>query len=1010
MGKDTTTKFKVDISELKAQFQEAQRTIKTANAEFKQATAGLDNWSKSSDGVTEKLTSLNKVVDAEKQKLQSLEKQYELTAKNQGETSKGAQDLYVKLLNQKATVAKVEKQIRNYTDKLESLKKQEDESKTATSKLTDTISNQEDELKGLKKKYSDVILEQGKSSDSAKDLKNKISNLSGELKDNKSKLKDAEDAADKFDRTLDKSTDNDGGITTFKIALGNLASDAIQGVVSGLQDMITELGNVDSAYNSFQGQTGASAAEMDKYKEKMKELYSENYGENMQDISDAMATVVKNSKETDPDKIKELTKNALVLRDTFGYDVQESMRAVNMLMDQFGISGTEAFNLVVQGAQKGLDKNGDMLDSINEYSVHYKQMGYDADGFLNSLANGTDAGTFSVDKLGDAMKEFGIRSKDTADSTTEGFELIGLKADKMRDRFAQGGDEAYGATQEVLTALFNMDDKVKQNQAGVALFGTMWEDLGADGVKALMNTEGELSKTKESMKELNEIKYDDAVSNLERIGREFKTEVLLPIVEKSLPKLEAGIDFVSEHLDELIPVGKGVATTIAGIFVVSKITKFVSALATLKTALVALNLSNPLGWLTLGVGLIAAFGKETELTAGSASEASPKIQNLTNKIKDNAEETEKIVQEYRDWKTARDEAIDNTADEFEYYENLWTELKGIVDKNGEIKKGYEDRAKFITGELSEATGIEIENTGKEIKKYQELMDTMDDVLLKKEAKAILDANETAYREAIEGKDGALSKYVTAKQTLDEALAQKQALQDEYVHLDMVWEANERKKEKSTNKNEIEELTEKNVQIARRMRDIIEVDEAAIDKAIKAATENYENCQTAYLGYINTIENHEGLSSAIISGDAKKIEDAMLDVQYGFIDAKNGTNQSMGEMRDNVKTKFEEVKTAIDEGMPGVTQEMLDEVSYMWDKVKEETDKFFTDLTADWDYRLLNPIREYNDFLSNLNNPNYKSSYSPQSIIYQYNQTVNSPTPLDRLGIARNTNNLLKTKG
>ena len=97
----------------------------------------------------------------------------------------------------------------------------------------------------------------------------------------------------------------------------------------------------------------------------------------------------------------------------------------------------------------------------------------------------------------------------------------------------------------------------------------------------------------------------------------------------------------------------------------------------------------------------------------------------------------------------------------------------------------------------------------------------------------------------------------------------------------------------------------------------------------------------------------------------------------------------------------------------VNQEMLDEVSYMWDKVREETDKFFTDFTYEWDNRLLNlPLKEYNDFLSYLNgyNPNYKSSYSPQSIIYQYNQTVNSPTPLDRLGIARNTNNLLKTKG
>ena len=76
------------------------------------------------------------------------------------------------------------------------------------------------------------------------------------------------------------------------------------------------------------------------------------------------------------------------------------------------------------------------------------------------------------------MKEFGIRAKDTANSTTEGFELIGLDADKMRDKFSKGGQTARKATEETLKALFNLDDQVKQNQAGVDLFGTMWEDLG----------------------------------------------------------------------------------------------------------------------------------------------------------------------------------------------------------------------------------------------------------------------------------------------------------------------------------------------------------------------------------------------------------------------------------------------------------------------------------------------------------------------------------------------------
>ena len=97
------------------------------------------------------------------------------------------------------------------------------------------------------------------------------------------------------------------------------------------------------------------------------------------------AVVAQQSKEVDPSKIKDLAKNAILLRDTFDFDVNESIRSANMLMEQFGISGDEAYTLIAQGAQKGLDKNGDLLDTVNEYAVHYKQLGYTSEEFFNSL-------------------------------------------------------------------------------------------------------------------------------------------------------------------------------------------------------------------------------------------------------------------------------------------------------------------------------------------------------------------------------------------------------------------------------------------------------------------------------------------------------------------------------------------------------------------------------------------------------------------------------------------------
>ena len=144
------------------------------------------------------------------------------------------------------------------------------------------------------------------------------------------------------------------------------------------------------------------------------------------------------------------------------------------------------------------------------------------------------SGTFSVDKLGDAYKEFGIRVKDTAASTTEGFELLGLDADTMREKFAAGGESAKAATEETLQALFSMDDQVVQNQAGVDLFGTMWEDMGIDAVKALTNVDGSISVARNSMESIKDIKYSDIGSQIAEVAREIEMKLVEPLEKKWL--------------------------------------------------------------------------------------------------------------------------------------------------------------------------------------------------------------------------------------------------------------------------------------------------------------------------------------------------------------------------------------------------------------------------------------------------------------------------------------------
>lgn len=914
---ETTTKFKVDISELKSGLREANRAIALTNSEFKNATAGMDDWRNSADGISAKITQLKNVNKSYTKILDDVSKKYDEIVEAEGEESESAQSLKIKINNLEAAIKGNEAAIGKY----------------------------ETRLSGLNGVSDDV---------------------EGSIDDVADSIEDADNAA---------NNSASGGISAFKVALGNLAADGIKAVVGALKDMVTELANAEGAYDNFQIQTGASTAEMEKFKTQIDEIYKSGAGESIEDVSSAMAKVAQNTDEVDPSKLKELTENALTLRDSFGFDIQESMRAVNMLVDQFGITGEEAFNLIVQGAQNGLDKNGDLLDSINEYSVHYKQLGYDADDFFNSLANGTEAGTFSVDKLGDAMKEFGIRTKDTAESTTEGFELLGLNADKMRDSFAEGGEAAQKATQKTLKALFEMDDKVKQNQAGVDLFGTMWEDLGAAGVKALMDTNGELTTSKKSMEEIKKIKYDNVVNDISAIGRTFKMDVVAPIVNKAMPKIKKGLEWITENLDELIDIAIPLGTALAGVFVVNKVATFASSIKVLvgvvgklttatklqTIAQTALNTTNPFGWVALAVGAIGgliAILKKSEPTYDEMVEKYAELDDQEQALRDT---TNELIDSYKSFNDAKNETISNTSAEFGYYDELWGELQSIVDQNGKVKKGYEDRAEVITGILSNALGTEISVTDGVIQKYGELKKSIDEVIISKKAEAMLNAMEDDYVTAIQKRNEALSTFMTNQEELKNKTDELKAAEQEYnsVRADVLHSMGLTEDALTANGDAVM-YAGREVKLVSPALEEAKAKVDGLTQKVDEQTEITKESEDAYLGYISTIENYEGVSAAIISGDTDKITQSLVNLENGFITAETGTEESLKRQNQNYKNKLDELKQAIRDKTPGVTQEQVNQMQHLVEMSEAELAKLEPKAEKQMDNTMLSVVQSVKD--------------------------------------------------
>lgn len=396
---------------------------------------------------------------------------------------------------------------------------------------------------------------------------------------------------------------------------------------------------LQKAVNQLGVETGSTAEEMDVFKDSIKNIYANNFGESFDDIAQSMADI-KNQTGLTGEELEKATTNALMLRDTFEFEVSESTRAANQLMKEFGLTSDEAYTLMAQGAQNGLNANDDLMDVINEYSLHFSQLGFDAEEMFNMLNNGAKTGAFSVDKLGDAMKEFGIRVKDESKATMGAFDQLGLDAEEVTKQFAKGGEEAQSAFEEVIQALINTDDQVAQNQIGVSLFGTMWEDLGVEAISSLTDVNGEFDKTKDTLNQINEIKYDSFGEALQGIGRQLETGLFIPLGEKVLPKLNEfanyvkenmpqvqatfetiltivgnAIGFVADKLDILIPLLAGAVSGFVAFQVISTVVTLYTTLkatlvgvTTVQGALNAVMAANPIGLVAIAIGGLIAVG------------------------------------------------------------------------------------------------------------------------------------------------------------------------------------------------------------------------------------------------------------------------------------------------------------------------------------------------------------------------------------------------------------------
>lgn len=533
--KEDTIKTTISVDgekEYKQACKEISGALRELGSEMKLVDAQFADSADSAEALTKKQDILNKEIVEYEKKLSAAEKALKEMEESGENNEEAMRRMRIEINRTKTSLANTQTELRQMERSLEQAADGADEAEDEFEDLGDAL----EKLDGATDGANDDLAGLGEA----------LGGLGGPIGE----------AADMLGGLQDK-------LSAFGVnipALMNPATIAIAGIGAALGSVVVESvkfsAEVDKALTQFENKTGIAADESSEFKDALFDVYKYGLGESVEDVADAMATVAQATGETDPEKISELASAALTLRDTFDMDVAESIRSAQQLMTTFGVTGEEAFDTIAKATQLGLDKDGNLLDTINEYAVHYKQLGLDMDDMFNSLINAKEAGVFDLDKAGDAIKEFGIRVREGADETKEALKDLGLNADEVISAINEGGPAAAAAMQLIVTALNSIEDPVERNRIGVALFGSMWEDLGASGVAAVTSINGALGEAEGAIASINEADLSTIQGSLEALGRTGAQlgETMFGWADTWLPDV---INNISDQIDKLNSKLKG---------------------------------------------------------------------------------------------------------------------------------------------------------------------------------------------------------------------------------------------------------------------------------------------------------------------------------------------------------------------------------------------------------------------------------------------------------------------
>ena len=336
----------------------------------------------------------------------------------------------------------------------------------------------------------------------------------------------------------------------------------------------------------------------------------------MDSVSNAVITVKKNLKDLDETTLTHLTEQAITLDELYGIDMNETLRGVNSLMEQYGLTAQQAMDYIVKGTQNGLDKTNELGDNLSEYSGKFAQAGYSAQEYFQLLQNGLDNGAYNLDKVNDAINEVTTRLVDgtIADSLSKIDEKTGevqagtggwsKEVEDVFKQWQQGGATQKDVIDAIVTDIQNTENQQdKLNKAALA-FGTMAEDGNAKFIESLTtvgDTYDDVAGSAENMFDQSTTDSQTFEASMRQLEQSLVPlgEALMNLANNIIPPIASGIKTIGEFFGKLPEPVQNFVVILGAV---------IAAFTTLAPAILAvINIVSILGVATLGpiIGIIA---------------------------------------------------------------------------------------------------------------------------------------------------------------------------------------------------------------------------------------------------------------------------------------------------------------------------------------------------------------------------------------------------------------------